>query len=281
MVVVVTVAAVGCSLGVAGAAGIAWHASLPAALQAAKQSGKLVMLSQQTEWCTWCQKLARETWPAPAVVEKSAQFECVQINAEKDEIEDRYKASGFPTILFLTADGEVAKRIEGYLAPEQFVKAMDEAVEGAKRLGEIKALEKKLAENPGDRALAVQIGELQIKMGNAKRALELLQPVYEKLGELEESLRAAVLLGYGEALVIDEQFEKGRTVLQEFVTKCPGSKQLADGHFVLGVALANLGKVAEARDEWQKTLTLDPKGPFAEQATAFIERANQELGGKQ
>ncbi len=277
----VTIAAVGCSSGIAGAAGIAWHASLAEALQAAKKSGKLVMLSQHTEWCTWCQKLAHETWPAPAVVEKSAQFECVQLNPEKDDIEDRYKASGFPTILFLTADGEVAKKIEGFLPPDQFVKAMDEAGEGAKRLGEIKALEKKLAENPGDRGLAVQIGELQIKMGNAKRALELLQPVYDKLGELEGGLRAAVLLDYGEALVADEQFEKGQPVLQEFLAKCPGSTRLGEAHFVHGVALANVGKVAEAREEWKKTLALDPKGPFAEQAAAFIERANQDLGGKQ
>jgi len=271
---------VGLLLPGAAAEGIAWHASLKEALDAARESGRMVMLSQHTEWCHWCQELARTTWPAKGVIAKSAEFECVQVDPEKEPLDDRYKAEAFPTILFLTPEGEIADVVEGYLPPEEFVKAMDGAKEGAKRLAEIKELEEKLAETPDDRALAARLARLQLQAGRTKRGLELLKPLYEALAELDESMGGDVALDYGAALVLDAQFEAAEGVLNGFVSKFPGHKRAVEARLALGVALANLGKLKEAREQWQKVIDTDPQGQLAEQARSLIQRADDEEGRK-
>jgi len=271
---------VGLLLREAAAEGIAWHASLKEALDAAEKSGKMVMLSQHTEWCHWCQELARTTWPAKEVIAKSAEFECARVDPEKEPLDDRYKAEAFPTILFLTPEGEIADVIEGYLPPEEFVKAMDGAKEGAKRLAEIRELEKKLAETPDDRALAARLARLQLQAGRTKRGLELLKPLYEALTELDEPMRGEVALDYGAALVLDAQFETAEGVLKQFVAEFPEHKRAIEGRVVLGVALANLGKLQEAREQWQKVVDADPEGQFAGQARDLIKRVDDELGKK-
>jgi thioredoxin-like negative regulator of GroEL len=279
---VVAVAAVLASSGrgSAQAKRIAWHATLNEALAAAKKSNKLVMLSLHTEWCTWCQKLTAETWPAEVVVAKSASFECVQVNPEKTEVSDRYNNGEFPRILFLTAAGDVARVTAGFLPPDGFVQEMEQAQESAKKLREAQELERKLAETPGDRSLPARAGGLYLQIGNQKRALELLKPVYDHLSELDEKLRGDAAADYGTALLMDEQFEPAAAALLQFTKQFPAHQRIWQGRFALGFALANLDKLAEARDQWKLVAEGDPHGPYAERARGLVERVNEELKPK-
>jgi thioredoxin-related protein len=257
--------------------GIKWHKSLDEALAAAKTSGKMVMLSEHTDWCHWCKELARVTWPDKAVIERSKEFECVQVDPEKTKVDPRYAANAFPTILFLTPEGEIADKVEGFLPPEQFVLEMEGAKDGAKRLAEMKDLEAKLAANPADRALAVQLAGVCLQCDRAKRVLELLQPLYEKLDATDASLRGDVAISYGVALVQDAQYEKGRTVLRDALAKFADHKRVVDARFWLGLAYANLGQLKEARDEWDRVVKADPQSSSGKQAAEFIKRADEQV----
>jgi len=335
----------------AQAEGIAWHASLDEALEAAGKSEKLVMLSLYTPMCDWCNELRKVTWPAEVVVVKSAEFECIQADPTGQPAYDPYNNGEFPRILFLTADGAVVHEVPGYMPPEPFAEEMAGAQEHARKLREARELEGQFAEKPDDLALASRAAKLYLEVhtDHAETAVRLLKPVYEdigkleqdlrpqaaldygaallmagqqgqaetviaetlkqypdpalahragklyldldladlaaavlgplyaRLGELEEELRPSILIDYGIALLVGDELEKGEAILQELIGKYPEHPRVWHGRFALGIALANLGKLAEAREQWQMVVEGDPEGPFTERASTFIEQVSREL----
>ena len=93
---------------------------LDAALAKAKAGGKRVMVCfSGSDWCVWCQKLAREVLAQPAFVADAAKdFELVFVDApenkavlsararrENPKLIEKYAIKGFPTVLILDADG--------------------------------------------------------------------------------------------------------------------------------------------------------------------------------
>ena len=339
-----------CSVLPAQADGIAWHASLDEAFEAAK-SGKLVMLNLYTPMCDWCEELRKVTWPAEVVVAKSAEFECIQADPTGQPAYDKYNNGLFPRILFLSPDGEIAHEVPGFMPPEPFAQEMAGAQENARKLREARELEEQFAEKPDDLTLASRAAKLylEVHVSHAETAVGLLKPVYEdigkleedvrpqasldygvallmagqrgqaetviaetlkqypdpalahraaklyldfdlaglavavfgplyaKLSELEEELHPSILFDYGIALLVDDQLEKGATILQESIGKYPEHPRVWHGRFALGIALANLGKLAEAREQWQTVVDGDPEGPFTERASTFIQQVNREL----
>ena len=141
-------------------------------------------------------------------------------------------------------------------------------------------LEKRLAETPGDRALAARVGGLCVELDRGKRALEVLKPLHDHLADLDEKLRGQVALDYGIALAMDMQWEKSATVLGEAVPKLPDHARINEARLAYGVALVNLGRRTEAREQWQKAAEADPKGRCGERAREFLKRISAEPGGK-
>lgn len=102
--------------------------------------GKAAKLSEQlkrpiladftgTDWCFWCKKLHREVfdtpafkaWAKDAVVLLQVDFPnkkklSDELKAQNEKLKARYGIEGFPTILFLSADG---KELEGRMGYEE------------------------------------------------------------------------------------------------------------------------------------------------------------------
>lgn len=103
---------------------IAWEANLPQAQARAAAEGKVVMVDFYTEWCRWCQKLDAETFTNEKVTRAIAEgFVPVRLNAEKEGADQaqRLGVEGYPTVVFLNAEGKELGRIPGYLGPEDFL----------------------------------------------------------------------------------------------------------------------------------------------------------------
>ncbi len=131
-----------------------------------------------------------------------------------------------------------------------------------------------------DPTLAHRAGKLYLESGFPDLAAAVLGPLYEKVEELDEQLRAEVPFDYGIALVLLDELEQAVTVLRAAAEKHPDHRRTPQGRFALGLALANLDKLAEAREQWEKVVESDPEGPFAERARNFIEQVNQQLGDR-
>jgi thiol:disulfide interchange protein len=109
---------------------IGWEPNLDAALKRAGSENKLVMVDFYTDWCRWCQRFDETTLTDAAVQKELAQVVPVRLNAEKDGVSaaTRFNVDGYPTILFLSANGSEVGRIPGYLEAGPFLEELKDIV---------------------------------------------------------------------------------------------------------------------------------------------------------
>ena len=120
-----------------------WHADYDAAVKLAKEQGKDLLVDfTGSDWCGWCIRLHKEVF-AHESFETAASKDYVFValdfpNSEEakakvpnpkrnDELQELHGVRGFPTILLMTADGEVFGRT-GYQAggPDAYLTHMAE-----------------------------------------------------------------------------------------------------------------------------------------------------------
>jgi thioredoxin-related protein len=113
---------------------IKWLASFEQAQAQASSEGKMIMVDVFTEWCTWCDKLDEEVYTEKAVIELAGGMVTLKVDAEDggegQALSQRFGVDGYPTILFLKADGREIDRIGGFLPAPQFLEEMKRIKEG-------------------------------------------------------------------------------------------------------------------------------------------------------
>ena len=123
------------------AQGVKWETNLEAAKARAKAEHKLIFMDVWTEWCSWCLKLQKDTFPSPApqavlarVVPLSVKTQLRDRTPTADNyIEAKYQLEGFPALFVLDAEGKVVAQQPGYLPPDQFAAWLSGAIAPAKR----------------------------------------------------------------------------------------------------------------------------------------------------
>lgn len=184
---------------VALAGEIKWEKSLDAALAQAKQSNKLVMIDFYTDWCGWCKRLDKDTFPHERVVRTAEGLVSVKLNAEKEgaDAAKRYNVQGFPTILFVNGQGEVFGRIGGYLPPQPFAVEMQKAIDAHRNYPKFQEALKK---NPND--VDALFGMLTVDSGRGDK-----EAAVERLKRLEQAAetdaKAKPLMGQAYNMVGD------------------------------------------------------------------------------
>jgi len=105
-----------------------WLTDYDQAVAEAKKTGKLILADfTGSDWCGWCIRLKKEVWDTEqfaawakenvVLLELDFPRKSEQPDALKKQnraLAEKYEIRGFPTILFLTPEGEVAGR-SGYL----------------------------------------------------------------------------------------------------------------------------------------------------------------------
>lgn len=104
-------------------------------LKEATSAGKPVLVDVYTDWCTWCKRMDRDVYTQPEVQKYLGEhFVTVKINAEYStpakyegknytsrSLAERFRVSGYPTTIFLRADGNHIANVPGYVPPERFL----------------------------------------------------------------------------------------------------------------------------------------------------------------
>ncbi len=124
------------TLGASAFAAVNWEQNYDAGLEKAKKDKKLVMVDVYTDWCGWCKKLDKDTYSNKDVEDKLAKnFIAVKLNPEKTpqgaKLARQFGTTGYPHVVFLSADGNKVFEINGYLPPQQFLKELDKVSEKA------------------------------------------------------------------------------------------------------------------------------------------------------
>jgi len=101
------------------------------ALQAARASGKPVMIDFFAEWCAACKELDRATYVAPAIISEAERFVRIKVDGTNgqdslDALYQRFGIEGLPTVAFVSSRGEILEhpRIMGFLGPDEFLEEM-------------------------------------------------------------------------------------------------------------------------------------------------------------
>jgi thiol:disulfide interchange protein len=104
------------------------------ALAQADSDGKLLMVDVYTEWCGPCKMMDKDTFPQKDVVDKSANFVSLKLDAEKGQgpgVAKSFQVQGFPTILFIDGKGKLVHSVLGYVDAASMVAEMDKALDKA------------------------------------------------------------------------------------------------------------------------------------------------------
>ena len=118
-----------------------WMDDFAAAKTAAKKEGKPILANfTGSDWCPWCMKLESEILEQKAFLDYAggnlilfiADFPRqknvpARVQKQNQELQEKYKIEGFPTVLLLDADGHVLGKT-GYLrgGAEPFVTSVKE-----------------------------------------------------------------------------------------------------------------------------------------------------------
>lgn len=113
---------------------VQWKAWNPG-LEAARASGKPVLVDVYTDWCGWCKRMDRDVYARQDVnAYLSSHFVTVKLNAEGGELAAyqgrnysgrslaaAFGIDGYPTTVFLSATGDRLVNVPGYVEPERFL----------------------------------------------------------------------------------------------------------------------------------------------------------------
>jgi len=115
--------------------GVGWFdGTLDAALAAAREQKKLVLIDCWADWCTYCHQMDREVWTDEHLA-RSLSTDVVALRAEVDifkgvglDLQKRYDIDGLPIVLVLDpSDGAEIVRLAGYSPAERVAAAIDRA----------------------------------------------------------------------------------------------------------------------------------------------------------
>ena len=96
-------------------------------LAIAKKAHKPIFVDAYTTWCAPCQEMKQTTFKDTGIAGSfNASFVNVAIDVEKGtgtSFADQYQVTAYPTLLFINADGQVIKRLEGFADAKQLAAA--------------------------------------------------------------------------------------------------------------------------------------------------------------
>jgi thioredoxin-like negative regulator of GroEL len=240
--------------------GIAWWTDLDAAAIEARQASKVMMIDVYADWCGWCKKLDTDTYADARIVAKSRDFIPVKVNAETspsgDKFAQTYHVSGFPTILFLEADGSVANKVVGFVDSSSLLDAMTKTVEYGPKVKVFYA-EFRAGNHANSRLMLPMLIELA-RTDAAEEAFESLR----RLDHLEPAFEESIAFGIAKKLVEDGQYYSAVKYLAIVESINSRSEAAWEAHLLRSVCAYYVESKAAALERLDQWLA-DPKTPEA------------------
>ena len=110
------------------------------ALAQAKEEEKLLFVDCYTTWCGPCKKMSSTVFNQPEVgTFYNENFVNIKLNMEKENGQSfglKYPVSAYPTMFFISGDGDVVHKIKGFRPPPTFLSEGETAVKKYDRSGD-------------------------------------------------------------------------------------------------------------------------------------------------
>ena len=114
-----------------GANRITWRDWNEAAFESAKSEGKPVLLTLGATWCHWCHVMDQTSYSDSRVIRLvNSRFIPVRVDVDqRPDISLRYNQGGFPSVAFLSGDGEILAG-RPYTPPDEMVALLERVCSG-------------------------------------------------------------------------------------------------------------------------------------------------------
>lgn len=114
-----------------------WVYSIDQGLDLAKENKKPVLIDFYAEWCPPCKELDLKTFSDSRVKKFADKFVMIKIDCTEDDLNcekasSMYNVIGFPTVIFLNAQGEALDHLKvlgGFIGPDKMLEKMENALE--------------------------------------------------------------------------------------------------------------------------------------------------------
>lgn len=158
--------------------------SLNAALEKAKNENKNLFIDVYATWCGPCKYLVKEIFPDPDLGEfMNEHFVSIQLDGEKGDglmLMEKFRLDAFPTMLLLSPEMELRRKIVGVVSPEE-IKKRGNAVVFPESTA-IYQLEKKY--NSGDRSRTSLASYITESLNEEQDSEELINEFLELYPDL-------------------------------------------------------------------------------------------------
>lgn len=117
-----------------------FHGTWEEALEKAEKEDKLIFVDAYTTWCGPCKRMSKMVFTEAAVGDfYNKNFINMKIDMEKPDgrkFQKKYPVAAFPTLYYISGDGEVAHVTKGGKNPEQFIQLGQMAIKKNDKSGD-------------------------------------------------------------------------------------------------------------------------------------------------
>ena len=256
-----------------------WRHSLRTGLEEAKKGNRLVMVDFYTDWCSWCKRLDKDTYPNKRVMQIATQLIPVKLNAE-DKAEgtqgaQRYGVTGFPAILFLNSTGKIVGEIRGYLPPDQFAEKMEGFIKVHRDLPLLESIMKR---NPKDGASAAKLAVMYAEQGNqdgTQKMVKVAEANAPNHPELPNALNA-----FAATYLMQRQPNSALPLFKKATKRGRKPLDLARAHFGMAICYLSQNQLKEAVSPLKATIAVPNCPPsMKSQARRTLKQVQESLAG--
>lgn len=257
---------------------IDWLASLEVGMKQARQSDRLVMIDFYTDWCGWCKVMDKDTYTDKSVIQLSDRLVPVKLNAEHggQDAARKYRVWGYPTILFLSKDGETFGKIVGHESAKDFAESIRRFVQGYK---EFPALKAAYAKNPNDLQAAFPLLSVYSARADTLLVDALLNRIERCDPEDRKGFFARSANIVGDMYQANREYDKAVPYFRMAAQAGKNPKDVAYAHLSLGIGYVKLKRQDEALSELVAAVSVEnAPQDLVDQAKSYLVISKDENG---
>jgi thioredoxin-like negative regulator of GroEL len=254
------------------AIGIAWEPGFDTAQRKSRVTDKPLMVDFWAEWCGWCHELDRTTYMDREVVKIAGGFVAVKVDTEGGRTEMavavRYRVDSLPTILFLTPQGRVIVRLNGFQRPAQFARVLTRVLEIS---SEVIGWERAVDSRPEDAVALNKLGMHLLDQGDFEEGCALIERAHARDADLPVAARKKIRSILGALRGAERRFADAEALLKEGLALMPADAE-ADSRalYTLGRLYIDWGRDQEARDTLKRLVEKHPDTPAGVRARRLL-----------
>lgn len=246
-----------------------WLSDYQEGRRAALKLHRLMIVSLETDWCTWCAFMDANVFGSPAVIrELGPQYVFVRENAETPPegvaLERKFQVSSYPATVVVEPGGELFVTIRGYRGPQALLTDVKDASGELQRLTTIRD---RVHLDTASAQEQEELAQAYVQRGLYKRAAE----VYASLVHNPKSPNAPQdYFELAVALASEGESEHALSDLAELGRRFPDSQVAPEAAALKGEIYLHAGDKAQARKILTAWLVQYPNNALADHVRSLL-----------